>query len=295
MASPEKHLLVTISEDVNALFGLRYVHGFFSMRDRLRLTLFSVSPKPTDELGFNVLDTAPFCGPGGRDSGRACRQPPPALEAARDWLAGMGFPPDRVTLKAASRQIGTVKDIVAEAEDGLYDAVVLGRRGLSWFEEMFQDSVSHRLLWESITVPLWLCHQPRRGGENVLLCVDGSEQSLRVADHVGYMLQGEPRHQVTLLHNMADARPGADGVEKIMAQAGQILADNGLEAERVSYLVKSSPDTAGLILREAKAGGYAAVAVGRTGGKPKPMGHIFGTTSLKLLRNLEGSALWVCK
>ena len=44
--------------------------------------------------------------------------------------------------------------IVRESEEGLYDAAVLGRRGLSWFEEMVSDSVSHRILWEELTFPI---------------------------------------------------------------------------------------------------------------------------------------------
>ena len=54
-------------------------------------------------------------------------------------------------------------------------------------EEMVADSVSHRILWESITFPIWICRNTERDRKNVLVCVDGSEECLRVADHVGYM------------------------------------------------------------------------------------------------------------
>ena len=289
----EKHLLVTISEDINALFGLRYVFGFFSRRDLVRLTLFYVSPR--QDWGSQG-STVPFCEQGDTPGlGKACRKPPPALATARKWLLDMGFPADRVALKSFPAKYGTVKDIAVEAEEGLYDAVVLGRRGLSWFDEIFDDSVTHRLLWESIAFPLWVCRNPMRHRKNVLLCMDDSEQALRVADHVGFILRDETEHSVTVLHNRALSLPQGESIEQIMGRTGDILRGNGIEEERINYLVKSSKDPAELILKEASQGEYSAVAVGRTGDKPNTRDNIFGTTSLTLLRKLEGSALWISK
>ena len=296
MQSPlEKHLLVTISEDINALFGLRYVFGFFTRRDLVRLTLFYVTPRPA---AGSFKSSLPLCrSPQDEDEalGKSCRRPPHALATARDWLKDMGFPPDRVELKASPAKLGTVKDIAAEAERGLYDAVVLGRRGLSWFDEIFDDSVTHRLLWESLSFPLWVCRNPMRHRRNVLLCMDDSEEALRVADHVGFILRDEPEHRVTVFHNRAQGLPEGERIEDGMAKAGEILQQNGIEEERIDFLVKSSKDQAGLILQEARQGEYAAVAIGRTGGKPSTMANIFGSTSLTLLRRLEGAALWISK
>jgi len=290
----EKHLLVTISEDINALFGLRYVYGFFTKRDLIRLTLFYVTPRKPDDIRSETV--IPYCQPGKQaQEGASCRKPPQALATARDWLLDMGFPPDRIVLKSAPAKLGTVKDIAAEAEHGLYDAVVLGRRGLSWFDEIFDDSITHRLLWESITFPLWICRNPMRHRKNVLLCVDGSEQCQRVADHVGFILQSEPEHSVTVFHNRAQSLPEGERIEDIMGRTGEILRQNGIDDERIDYLVKSSREPVELILKQAREGEYAAVAVGRTGGKPTTRDNIFGTTSLTLLRKLEGAALWISK
>lgn len=294
MAPLEKHLLVTISEDINALFGLRYVYGFFGRRDLTRLTLFYVTPRIEGRISSE--SAPPFCEPGQQPAfGQSCRKPPQSLATARDWLLDMGFPADRISLKSSPAKLGTVKDIAAEAERGLYDAVVLGRRGLSWFDEIFDDSITHRLLWESIAFPLWICRNPMRHRKNVLLCVDGSEQSKRIADHVGFILNGEPEHSVTVFHNRAQSLPEGERIEDIMGQAGDILRQNGIPEERIDYLVKSSKDPAELILKQASQGEFAAVAVGRTGGKPSPRDNIFGTTSLTLLRKLEGAALWISK
>lgn len=290
----EKQLLVTISENANAFFGLRYVHSFFSRRDLVRLTLFYVTPRKGGD--GEDAHTPPFCAPGQEPSfGSACRKPPKALEDARKWLVDMGFPSERIELKSAPAKLGTVKDIAAEAERGLYDAVVLGRRGISWFEELFEDSVTHRLLWESITFPLWVCRNPGRRNKNVLLCVDGSEEALRIADHVGFVLRDEPGHSVTVFHNRAAGLPEGQRIEDIMKEALGVLRGNGIEDERVDFVVKSSRDPAELILKEARQGQYAAVAVGRSAGKPASLGALFGSVSQTLLRKLEGAALWISK
>ena len=289
--SLEKHLLVTISEDINALYGLRFVHGFFSNPGATRLTLFYVSPRQQGSGGFEA--GAPFCEP---KQATACRQPPSALTAARDWLLGMGFPAGRIALKSAPAKLGTVKDIAAEAERGLYDAVVLGRRGLSWFDEIFQDSVTHRLLWETISFPLWVCRNPKKGNKNVLLCVDGSEECQRIADHVGFVLRDDPGHNVTVLHNRALDLPEDTHIEEIMRHAAQALTSNGVGDERIEFLVKSSKDPVELILKQAAQGAYAAVAIGRSNGRPEGLAkHLFGSISLSLLRKLESSALWISK
>ena len=289
----EKHLLVTVSDDGRALAGLRFVHDFFKHKNNLRLTLFSVEPGRSDDASL----PDPVVRPRGRAPAFAenDRGLPGALIEAKAWLEDMGFSPDRVELKSQPSRLGPVRDIADEAEKGLYDAVVLGRRGLTWFNELFADSVTHRLLWESITFPLWVCRNPARRRAGVLLCVDGSEPSLRVADHVGFVLRDQPEHQVTVFNCMA-ATPGESaGVEDAMAAAGKVLLENGVEPERIVYLAKTCSSASEAILGEARRGAFAAVAIGRSSGRPTTLASIFGSTSLDLLRNLEGSALWLSK
>jgi len=297
----EKQLLVTISENVNALYGLRYVHGFFRHRNQIRLTLFYVSPRQGDPSFLGGGETlsegpAPFCDPGEEPAfGKGCRMPPHALDEARRWLIDMGFPKDRIELKSSPARFGTVKDIASEAERGLYDAVVLGRSGLTWFDEFFNESVTQGLLWESITFPLWVCRNPEKDRRGVLLCVDGSEQAMRIADHVGFVLRDEPEHTVTVFHNRAVGLPEGERIDEIMGGAADILRSNGIDEERIDFVLKSSKDPAGLILKEAQSGNYAAVAVGRSVKKGALLGGHFSSVSQTLLRKLEGASMWISK
>ena len=98
--------------------------------------------------------------------------------------------------------MGIVGDIAKEGKIGHYDAVVLGRRGYLVFECFLQDSVTREILDRKIDFPIWVCRQFEENRKNVLLCVDGSKQSLHIADHVGFVLKDEEEHTVTILHIM---------------------------------------------------------------------------------------------
>ncbi len=288
----EKHLLVTVSDEFHTSQSLRFVHQFFTRREELKLTLFYVVPRRPDwRLDPVNLEANPEALVH-IEQDKAVHGVP-AMEKAREWLLSMGFSAGQVRVKFSEGKLGTVKEIVKESEEGLYDAAVLGRRGLSWFEEMVADSVSHRILWESISFPIWICRNPERDRKNVLVCVDGSEECMRVADHAGYMLRNEPGHDITLLHVCSDDR--CVRAEEIFGRALEEIKANGIPEERVGIKVLTSSNPAKTILHEAQAQRYAAVAIGRTSHRPSTLKHIFATTSLKILRGIEGAALWLCK
>ncbi|KHK00558.1 universal stress protein [Desulfovibrio sp. TomC] len=288
----EKHLLVTVSNEYQTSQSLRFVHNFFANREDLKLTLFYVVPrKPDWRLDPIDLEANPEAIVHIEED--KVTRGVPAMGKAKEWLYSMGFSKEQVLVKFSQGKLGTVKEIVRESEEGLYDAAVLGRRGLSWFEEMVTDSVSHRILWESLSFPIWICRNPERGRKNVLVCVDGSEECMRVADHAGFMVRHDPEHAITLLHVCGDDR--CVDAEQIFGRALAEIKANGVPDERISVKVLTSANPARTILAEAENGKYAAVAIGRTSHKPSSLEHIFATTSLKILRGIEHAALWLCK
>jgi nucleotide-binding universal stress UspA family protein len=292
----DTHLLVTLGGDLASSLSLRYVHDFFSNRAEVKLTLLYVVPKRYEEQNELFVNVEPpegglmTCSPVNPEVRCAACQA--VLDLGRRWLVDMGFPASNVATKLIPNQRGTVRDIAHEATRGLYDAVVLGRRGLSWFDEMFIDSVSHQMLWEAVDFPIWICREPQAGRQGVLVCADGSDQSLRVADHVGFVLRNEPRHKAVICH--IDTENGADGAA-ILEAARQALLDSGLKPGRIETVTVAAKDPVKAILAEAERGAYAAVAIGRRTGRPTGLTRIFGQVSLKLLRGLSKSALWLCK
>jgi len=215
-----------------------------------------------------------------------------ALEASRKILSTWGFSPERIASKIHAQEFGVVKDIIREGREGLYDSVVLGKRGYSAFANLFSASVTKKILEDDIDFPIWISRLPEQGRRNVLLCVDGSDAGLRIADHVGFMLKDED-HTITILH--VDTGHSGNG-EAILNEAREKLTGNGVPKERIKMSVIKSHRVVHTILEEVERRAYAVVAVGRVGEQKSRMADwLVGSRSMKLLEKMDKAVLWVSK
>lgn len=288
-----KHLLVTISEDPTAHFGLRFVCAFFKHKDDVRLTLFNTAPQPpavwAEEANYETLRKSEEAAELIIQSGKR------AMEAARSIFVQGGFNPAQVDDKIVSRNFSRIQDIVKEGESGMYDAVVFGRRGMLRLENFLDKSASEEILHEKFAFPLWLCRDVEYDRKGVLLCVDDSEPSRRMADHVGFILQGETEHTVTILRVLrkSDASQSTEG---LFGAAIDALKENGLPSRLIKTRLMQSDNVAQAIMREATRGRYAAVAVGRSERHKGTLAQLFaGSVTMALFRKLTGAALWVSR
>lgn len=288
-----KHLLVTISDDPSAHFGLRFVCAFFRHKEDVRLTLFNTAPQPPtvwpEEVNFETLRLSEEAAEAIIRSGKR------AMEAARGIFLRGGFNPGQVDDKIVSRNFSRIQDIVREGETGLYDAVVFGRRGMLRLENFLDKSVSEEMLHETFAFPLWLCRDVEYDRKGVLLCVDDSEPSRRMADHVGFILQGEPEHPVTILRVLRKSET-TQNTEGLFSAAIDMLEENGFPSRLIKTRLMQSDNVAQGILNEADRGRYAAVAVGRSDRHKGVLSQLFtGSVTMALFRKLTGAALWVSR
>lgn len=286
----KKKLLISVSDETSHLHGVRFVDSFFRNKSALIITLFYVAP----HAGVAGTGMSPSPVELDRKSAEAGKKKAEqALDTARQMLCDRGFPSENVSTKFIFRQFGTARDIIKEARAGSYDAVVLGRRGYILFESTLSSSVTREILDRDIDFPIWICRRHEENRRNVLLCVDGSIASLRMVDHVGFMLRDENEHSVTLFH--VDTGEG-ESTEAIMSEARRKLLDNWISDGRIQSLVVASAITgvAKSILDEAETKSYAAIGVGRVGIKKGRLKEwLIGSRTMKLVESLEKSALWV--
>ncbi len=233
------------------------------------------------------------------------------LERAREQLLSYGFAPDKVEVRMRPRVAGLAKDILFEAERGLYDAVVLGRRGANRLQEVFLGSVANKVVQHADRVPVWVVGD-RVTSHRVLCAVDGSSASLKTVDHLAFMLGDNPACEVTLFHvgaNLTNFRRPELGPEEdqdleaqlqaldrrqmsqFTARALEIMAEGGIKPSRVRVLLNQNGDSVSrAILAQARQGDYGTVVIGRRGhGQSFFMGHV----SDRILHKGAELAVWV--
>ncbi len=286
----EKHLLLTVSDQKSSLQGARFLEGFFTDKDVVKLTLFYTMPRPAelwdDEKKPGMMQKR-------EDAIRKeAAKASEALEEARKEVVKMGFQEEKVLVRLQMRQFGKVKDILEEGERGLYDAIVLGKRGLNWFEEAFDGSVSKELIESRRNCPLWICRRPNHERKGVLLCMDGSESSYRAAEHTGLILGNEQRHSVKIF--VVKSRALDESPEVIIAKGREILAKNRVPNVRISASSVEAFTPSKAIVRESEEGGYAAVVVARADKEKSLMDKlVMGSVTMALFREIKNAALWV--
>jgi nucleotide-binding universal stress UspA family protein len=290
LRTAESRLLVTVSGDAAALWGARFVGGFLDRKDAAHLTLWHMVPRPAPAGAPDPALEAEAARRGAelREEGAQ------ALAQAAAVLAGLGFDPDRIEAKVSYSAGRKIEELLAEAGRGRFDAVVLGRRGLAWYEALFADSLTRDMLLLSVATPVWVCREPEPGRAGVLLCLDGSIPSQRMAEHVGRVLAGEDRHPVTVFQVLPKGESASPDPLGSLAAGREALLAAGLPPARIKEMTVTDEDVPRAILRQAAEGRHAAVAVGCTGAGRGLLGGIFaGSVSQALLKNLTGAALWV--
>lgn len=121
------------------------------------------------------------------------------VAAAKAVLIDMGFPEDRISVSTPIRRQGVAKDILEMALSGDLDAIVVGRRGISGFQQALMGSVSAKLVTHCQATPVWVVDGNPRG-RRWLLAVDGSENAMRMVDHVGFILAGDLEARIIMYH-----------------------------------------------------------------------------------------------
>lgn len=291
----EKHFLVTISNDVHNLFGVQFVCSFFKKISRHQITLLHISRLDGTEMEKSLSEM--WLHPDDRVRGHLTVGAKRSIDKATILLKNSRMSIEKMVVKTVAERYGKVKDILTEGSNGLYDAIVLGRRAsysLQWIFERPAEETPLAMIQDScFTTPLWICPEPGPDRKNVLLCVDGSENSYRAVDHAGFILSRQTQHSIDLFH--VESGSGMDP-DEVFLRAAAILHGHNIKDERINSKFTWGFSVPGSIIAEINRGGYGAVVVGLHGHQRSVMKNfnLAGGTTSKLISRLEQTSIWCC-
>ncbi|MEW5734726.1 MAG: universal stress protein [Thermodesulfobacteriota bacterium] len=237
------------------------------------------------------------------------------MDNARALIMKHRFHSDSVIVKVCDRKVGIARDIAFEAGQG-YDALVVGRTGVSRIKDLILGSVANKLLTRSMEVPLWLIGGNPKPGR-VILAVDRSDNAMKATEYAGKMLAGTPNRIMALSvlrgvqtfirgpEGMVMPSLDEEGIAKavnelktaeltpVFDQVKGILEKEGMDLKQVSTrIITDSLSRAESIVSEARSGGFETMVVGRRG-LSRVQEFFMGRVGHKVVQMAHSEAVWV--
>ncbi|MDY6837742.1 MAG: universal stress protein [Thermodesulfobacteriota bacterium] len=306
----DKKILLAVDGSIHSTNAVTYAVRMATVVSDLTYTLFHVQPTLSqyllDEAETDLKARAELKKIIQKNTELAQR----VLEKHKARMVRMGIKEERIETSTQIKIMGICKDILDGAQKGLFDAIVVGRRGLSRIQETLMGSITTKLVEHSRVIPLWIVDGDVTSMK-LLLAVDGSEASLRAVDHLCFMVGGNEEAKATLVHVKPkfrdycaidfDDKEGAAGevmargekrcIDRFYAQALDKFKEVGLSETQIEISVtKPTMDVAKAIVTQAKKGKYGTIVVGRTG---TSNAFFMGSVSRHILNKISDSAAWL--
>ena len=307
----ERKILVAVDGSSYSNNTLQYLGSLFAAIPEMKLHLFSAIrcaslPPGKEWLGeLELLNSLP---PQTRKKLNTVRT---YMNTAIGKLARLGIAAERVSTEVRLARSTVADDILQEGRKGLYDAIVIGRRGLSKLEEMVMGSISAALFERSHDVPLWII-DGKVDSHKFLVPIDGSFCALMAVDHLSHILAGCQDCRITLFHSTAMLstvrslepqdlfeRFGRQWCEEHLSRPDslfhapkQLLLESGIPEANINWLHSSKGiEAARQILRQALIDDYGTIVIGRRGEEVNK--GIFRGVSDRVVLMGEQVAIWI--
>jgi len=306
----KKKILVAVGDCIYSEHAVKYVAKISSAAKDLTYTLFNVQPLVPRIFSAAAQKDSTVKAEIDRLISQNTKEARRTVERLKDLTLREGIAEKHVEVLIEPMQVGISKDILNRGEQGRYDAIVLARRGLTPSRDFFIGTIAAKVIEHALKIPVWVA-----SGENIsmnfMLAVDGSDNSLRVVDHVIQMVGAHRELKLTLFHviphlrhyyslDFEMANPRLDQIlhqedKARMAvfyeKARERLKAAGLKMSRVAIKTSSqSYDISTGILCEARTGRYGTVVVGRRG---ESESFFTGRIAMRLVQKITDETLWV--
>ena len=305
----EKKILVAVDGSVFSSNSLDYLIRLFAKNEEIQLHLLSIVSSGGSDQNW-MLDVDPLR----TDSpvvelrkAKASRY----LRDAEHRLLRNGFTAEQVNSSVESSTGSIAVAIHHQANQGIFDALLIGRRGVGKIGEMFLGSVSADLVNTCHEVPLWMI-DGEIPSARFLLAVHATPESLLAADHLGFFMKNNPATKVCLYHSHSvfgstKASPaehfhklwGADwckehlDLENNLYDAHtRILTDHGIDKNNIRHIPPhTNLEASNDLLKQAKQHGCGTIVLGRRGREIEK--GLLGGVSDRTVQNAQNLAIWI--
>ncbi|MDA8402952.1 MAG: universal stress protein [Desulfobacteraceae bacterium] len=312
----QKKLLVLMDGSERSIETVNYIKAFIPLDENTRIVLFHVWSGMSEayrELGADLARA----GEVGRLRNHETERQGKIrmyLETARKMLITGGFPEASIEIKFHLLEKGVARDIIAEARNG-YSAIILRRRGMGALASIILGSVAVKLLQSLTFIPMIIVGQAPPV-KKILLAVDSSESSMKAVEFTAAWMGGHD-YEACIFHaipglglihfDLAEMRRACTGgaaadtcIEAFklkIARMFQVIKDrlvsSGFDPEKIfEKVVTGVLSRSEAIVKEAEAGGYGAIVVGRRG-LSKVDAFFMGRVGHKIVYGGNRFTVWV--
>jgi nucleotide-binding universal stress UspA family protein len=306
-----KKILLPVDASLHSKHAVQYAQRMASSVNDLHYVLFHVQPMISGFLQDEARKSVKAKSELDRVKTRNEKTALDLLGGCKEGMVANGIAAERIEVVTAARKMGPAKDILNFAEQRRFDAVIIGRRGISLLQKKLMGSVTAELLQHARVIPVWVV-DGKVTSDKLLVAVDGSTASLRALDHVVFMVADTPATFLTLFHIKADARNAcsidfdeapsqaltdiiARGEERcvddFLAHARELLRKFAIGSDRYAIETARSVRNVGkAILNKARREGFGTIVIGRSG---ISRSFFMGSVSRYVIDHAADLALWV--
>jgi nucleotide-binding universal stress UspA family protein len=306
-----KKIMIAVDDSLHSKNAVRYVTRLSARMENLNYVLFTAQPMVSqflvDEARKNANSQRELRAVMERNATTSQK----LLDKYRLLIIKDGVDESRIQTVTQPRKLDIGKDIIEYAQTGRFDALVIGRRGISSLQELFMGSVSSNITQHSNIIPVWII-----GGDVVpakfLVAVDGSEYSLRAIDHLAFALSDAVGISLTFLHVRPKLKDfcevdfeatRAETLENLILKGDKACIDNfydvalkklsefGIGEDRIqTRTVTGLANIGAAILKEVQTGSYDTVVMGRSGVNKS---FFTGSVTNTVLNKISKGAVWL--
>jgi nucleotide-binding universal stress UspA family protein len=311
-STPPNKILIAVDGSEQSLRAIRYAAGIFSPQNT-HIVLFHIQAQ-LSEL-FSDLKAYPhykrrmtgIASWATQQKTEVCK----AIDNAAVYFKQKGFPDSAITIKTSTRSLGITDDIVKESYND-YQAIVVGRTGVSRFKDWVLKSTSMKLVPKIKHIPIVVV-----GGDpdakNLLIAFDGTHGAMKGVVYAGSLV-GKSDHHMMLYSMIGGEKKFWEGEEKFLffedasadidtggleigshlKEACKRLVDEGIAPEQVSIKIHLADGERGYsIVQQAKENQCGSVVMGRRELITFIDEYFIGRVSDQVLKLANQLALWI--